>query len=74
MTYQEAWDEMYAWLERGKQYLEEREEYFANRDDEYGISEYQRIHGKLEGIKLCMQHMEESEKMYDLTEVVKDGD
>jgi hypothetical protein len=73
MTYEDAWNEMYEWLKKGKGYLEEREAYFADRDDDYGLAEYQRIRGKLEGIKICMGHMEESERVYDLTEVDDNG-
>lgn len=64
----EAWDELYGWLKQGKKYLQERVADTASRDNEYTKIEYVRLKGKLEGIKLCMEHMEETERLYHFRE------
>jgi hypothetical protein len=70
MTYKEAWEEMQRWLVQGAIYLENREKDLAKREEEseYAYVEHIRITGKLDGIQLCIDHMKESEKIYELEE------
>lgn len=68
MDYKEAWDDMYRWLKQGKEYLEKRETELSMVEGPYFALEEKRTSGKLDGIKTCMNHMEESEKLYHLGE------
>lgn len=64
MNHELAWNEMQRWLEQGRLYLEERIEDIAIRSEGWALLEAKRLEGKLDGINNCIQHMEESERMY----------
>lgn len=64
MDYNVAWDEMYDWLSKGKDYLEKRLTELSTVEGPYFDSEYKRIEGKLDGIKTCIYHMDETKKIY----------
>lgn len=69
MTYEESWEEMKRWLENGRDYLEQRcTEVSILMNDPYWDLELKRLQGKLDGIKTCLNHMNESEKIYKLKE------
>jgi hypothetical protein len=57
-------DDLKSWLKKGIEYLESREEALEDREDDYGATEFIRICGKKDGLKVCLQHIEESEKIY----------
>jgi hypothetical protein len=66
MTYKEVWNEMKTWLENGQEYLEGRHQDLSVRSDGWAVLEAKRIEGKLDGLKTCLNHMKESEKIYEL--------
>jgi len=56
---QDVWNDTKRWLENSIKYLEDyKNNYIHNK------FEYSRLKGKVEGLKVCLEHMKESERIY----------
>lgn len=59
MTFKEVWEEHKKWLENSVVHLKERQNATSGNEKE-------RLKNKLDGMNVALQHMNESEKIYDL--------
>ena len=63
MDYKESWNDMSRWLKQGIEYLEQRE--VELRDQADNVHGHIRVKAKLDGLRTCQIHMEQSERIYE---------
>lgn len=65
MDYPMVWGDMKRWLEQGILFMEVRKDEQEERAGVTGdYDEFNRVKGKLDGMKTCLSHMQESERIY----------
>lgn len=62
MDYKEAWEDMRRWLNQGIDYVDGYQKELL--EEGKNVHEHIRIRGKLDGMKTCLSHMDETEKIY----------
>lgn len=62
MDYKQSWDDMHRWLTHGVEYLEHRESELLDQAD--NVHGHIRVKAKLNGLKTCLNHMNETERIY----------
>lgn len=67
MDYPMVWGDMKRWLEQGAEYMKVRKDELEERADvTKDYTEFNRVSGKLDGLKTCLSHMQNSERIYGI--------
>lgn len=69
MDYPMVWGDMKRWLEQGILFMGVRKDELDERANVTGdYAEFNRVSGKLNGMKTCLSHMEDSERIYGIVD------